>query len=132
MRRPILRYQSGNLVTAKEAGEKNKRLGIKGVHKPRGYGHVVTTGSRTDEYTDKERADDAKRIFVAVCARAYRDHLLTSTSPMPPQRIRQEVRRAGGNIKWLSTDRARRHTFHYEYCQLLGRAVPFETVWQEK
>jgi hypothetical protein len=53
MRQPILRCQPGNLVTAKEAGAKNKRLGLKGVQKPRGYGHGATPAQPAGEGSAK-------------------------------------------------------------------------------
>jgi hypothetical protein len=84
------------------------------------------------EYSDTERMQDARRLFVSHCARAYAEKTLTSTVPTAPRSISQEVRRAGGNVRWLSIDLARQRTFHYEYCQLLGKAVPFDKVWQKK
>jgi hypothetical protein len=59
MRQPILRCQPGNLVTAKEAGAKNKRLGLKGVQKPRGYGHGATPPNRLAK--DQPRGSKSRR-----------------------------------------------------------------------
>jgi len=125
-----LKAQFWNLVTAKEAAKRKDQLGL-GVQKRRGFGFEPLSESANPEYFDNERTDDATKIFIWRCVRAYREGTLTPTHPIPHNNIHATIRQTGGNIKWLSIDRRRRLMFHEEYCQLVKQRVPYEQVWQE-
>jgi hypothetical protein len=100
MRYPALRRQAGNLVTAKEAAARKKSLGLEGAQKPRGIGWAPPPDTG-ETYSNKQRMDDARRAFIPQCARAYVAGTLTARSPGPPIRIAHEIRKSGGNIRWL-------------------------------
>jgi hypothetical protein len=72
---------------------------------------------------------DARKIFISLCAGAYSQNTLTERNPIAPQTICREVQKAGGNIRWLSADSGRQHTFHFYYCEHVHKAVPFDKVW---
>jgi hypothetical protein len=59
------------------------------------------------------------------------ENTLTATHPTQIKILASEIRRAGGNIKWLSSDASRRRAFYYEYCRLVRRHVPYDRVWQD-
>jgi hypothetical protein len=132
MRQPTLRRQPVNLVSTKEAAERKKKLGLEGVQRPRGFGYVPLPDPAGAEYSDRERTDDAKKLFIEQCVRAYAAGILSHANPPPQRTIMHEIRKAGGNIKWLSINLGRQRIFHSEYCRLLRRPVPFEKVWQKK
>jgi hypothetical protein len=39
--------------------------------------------------------------FIAACLEAAEQAALTATNPQPPRKLREAIRRCGGNIKWL-------------------------------
>ncbi len=55
---------------------------------------------------DKRRRKEFS-YFMLACARAFTDETLSPVFPPPPQWLRKEIRRAGGNIKWLHADQER-------------------------
>jgi hypothetical protein len=127
----MMARRAANLVTAKEASDIKQRLGLEGVNRRRGFGFDPPSDAANPSCSDEERKKDADKIFIAECVKAYRRGTLSGTYPMPNSVLVKNIRRAGGNIKWLAADLSRRRTFHYEYCRALGRAVPYEDVWQD-
>ena len=121
--RPTL--QPARVVTAREAADIERRLGLDGGR--RGIGFISSTDK--GEYSDSERMQDARKIFISLCAGAYSQNTLTERNPIAPQTICREVQKAGGNIRWLSADSGRQHTFHFYYCEHVHKAVPFDKVW---
>jgi hypothetical protein len=82
-------------------------------------------------YSHSERVRDATKLFITQCVRAYMRNALTAAHPAPTKILASEIQRAGGNIKWLSSDAGRRSAFYYEYRRLVGQYVPYDRVWQE-
>jgi hypothetical protein len=75
-----------------------------------------------DEFLDRwDKRDDLKfdsaiqvrkrqrkqlAYFLLACARAYVADTLSQTFPPPPNFLSKQIRKAGGNAKWLASDRA--------------------------
>src|ERR1700730_15446351 len=55
------------------------------------------------------------RSFLSICATAFRGDSLTENHPMPPVALRKQIRRAGGNKKWIATDQIRLSLFESFY-----------------
>ena len=47
------------------------------------------------------------RSFLSMCAVAFRNDVLSKSHPNPPARLQHEVKLAGGNMKWIASDRGR-------------------------
>jgi len=117
------------LTSTTEDGTRKKRLGLKDGERRRGWGFEPLP-DRGESYSDSERLSDARNVFIEDCARLYMHGKLTERNPTPSVRLAQEIRRAGGNVRWISINVYRQRTFHYHYCRLRGAHVPLEKVWR--
>jgi hypothetical protein len=55
------------------------------------------------------------RSFLSMCAVAFRNDVLSESHPKPPARRQREVNLAGGNRKWIASDRGRFGIFEQFY-----------------
>jgi hypothetical protein len=75
------------------------------------------------------KRDKALRSFISQCAARYLASTLTSDNPTAPAALRSRILKAGGNIRWLESDRRHMISFHRALCRLLDRKIPFDKVW---
>jgi len=44
------------------------------------------------------------KSFLSMCATAFRSNSLTDNHPKPPVALQKQIRRAGGNKRWITAD----------------------------
>jgi hypothetical protein len=61
---------------------------------------------RDDENIGRSERTVSKeaRSFLSMCATAFRSDSLTDSHPKPPVALQKQIRRAGGNKRWIATD----------------------------
>lgn len=93
-----------------------------------------TLHSAKNAKTAFERAGTEKKLirsFISQCATAYAAGKLDASTPKPPKALFLPIRKAGGNIAWLSAQPRFQSLFHKDYCRVIGQDVPLEKVWAQ-
>ena len=55
------------------------------------------------------------RSFLSMCAVAFHSDTLTDNYPKPPPALQKQIRRAGGNKRWIAVDQIRLSLFEKFY-----------------
>lgn len=59
------------------------------------------------------------RSFLSVCAVAFHHDQLSDSNPKPPAILVRQIKRAGGNKRWIAEDRSRLALFESFYLKCL-------------
>ena len=122
-------HQSNILVASTELADRKEKLGLGGAHKRRGFGFTPTLEAPSSDVSEEEW-ERLSSGFIAQCARAHREGRLSAKEPICGGAIGLEIRKAGGNLLWLSKNLFRRQRFLDAYSFQMGWAVPYDLVWK--
>jgi hypothetical protein len=63
----------------------------------------------------KRTVSKEERSFLSMCATAFRNDSFTDSHPKPPLALQKQIRRAGGNKRWIAVDQIRLSLFEKSY-----------------